>query len=240
MPDTPAGVTPTASGSRDLGVVTAAIAATAHTAQRPTTDSAAIKPTELLDTLVLLRWAQTELAGLEPILIAAARAAGLSWQALAPALGVASRQAAERRYLRSAAAATDQPGDTRDTRVQAERDRRAAHRAVDRWANDNTADLRRLAGQITALTDLDDTATAALARLHQALGDPDASALPALLAAIHHHLPEHPDLAGQIDTVTTHTAQIRSQPHLMEEAARRRKAAVATPQPPRPAGRHAD
>src|SRR6185503_8802608 len=132
---------------------------------------------ELLDALVLLRWAQTELAGLEPVLIAAARAAGISWQALAPALGVASRQAAERRYLRSASAPTDKPGATRDDRVQAERDRRAAHRAVARWANDNTADLRRLAGQITALTDLGEAATDDLAQLHQALGDTDATAL---------------------------------------------------------------
>jgi hypothetical protein len=166
----------------------------------------------LLDALVLLRWAQGKLASLEPTLIAGARAAGLSWQALAPALGVASRQAAERRYLRSVSAATDQPGATRDARVQAERDRRAARRAVAQWANDNTADLRRLAGQITALTDLDAAAGTALARLHQALGDPDASALPALLAATHHHLPRHPDLAAQVDTVTAHTDQIRRQP----------------------------
>jgi len=209
--DTPAGAVLPAPASRDLAVVAAAIAATAHAVQQPATDHAALKPAELLDALVLLRWVQNELAGLEPTLIAAARAAGISWQALAPALGVASRQAAERRYLRSTAAATDQPGDTRDARVQAERDRRSAHRAVTQWANDNTADLRRLAGQITALTDLDDTAATALARLHQALGDPDASALPALLAAIHHHLPEHPDLAGQIDTVTAHTDQILHQ-----------------------------
>ena len=75
-------------------------------------------------------------------------------------------------------------------------------------ANENTADLRRLAGQITALTDLDPAAAAALARLHQTLGDPDASALPTLLAAAHPHLPHHPDLAAQIDTITTHTDQI--------------------------------
>jgi hypothetical protein len=90
MPDTPASVTPPAPESRDLAVVTAAIAATAHAVQQPATDSAAMKPAELLHALILLRWAQTELAGLEPTLIAAARAAGLSWQALAPALGVAS------------------------------------------------------------------------------------------------------------------------------------------------------
>jgi hypothetical protein len=211
MADLPASAALPAPGSQDLATVTAAIAATADAVQQPATDHSALTPVELLDALVLLRWVQSELAALEPTLIAAARAAGISWQALAPALGVASRQAAERRYLRSAAAATDQPGDTRDARVQAERDRRAAHRAATQWANDNTADLRRLAGQITALTDLDEAAAAALDRLHQALGDPDASALPALLAAIQHHLPGHPDLAGQIDSVTTHTDQLLHQ-----------------------------
>jgi hypothetical protein len=84
-------------------------------------------------------------------------------------------------------------------------------RAVAQWAKDNTADLRRLAGQITALTDLDAAAGTALARLHRALGDPDASALPALLAATHHHLPRHRDLAVQVDTVTAPTDQIRRQ-----------------------------
>jgi hypothetical protein len=169
-------------------------------------------PDELLDALVTLRRVQAELAALEPALIAAARAAGVSWQALAPALGVASRQAAERRYLRAAAAAPpDRPAGTRDGRVRAERDRRAAHRAVAQWANDNTADLRRLAGQITALTDLDAAATGALGRLHDALADPDASALPGLLAAAHRHLDDHPDLAAQVDGVVTHTDEVRRQ-----------------------------
>ena len=200
--------------SRDLAAVAAAVAATAHAVSQPATGGPPVEGADLLDALVLLRWAQTELAGLEPTLIAAARAAGLSWQALAPALGVASRQAAERRYLRSVSAPTDQPGATRDDRVQAERDRRAAHRAVARWANDNTADLRRLAGQITALTDLGEAATGDLAQLHQALGDADATALPGLLAATHQHLPGHPELAAQIAAITTHTDQIRGQsPH---------------------------
>ncbi|HEY0002578.1 MAG TPA: hypothetical protein VGB74_19155 [Actinoplanes sp.] len=216
-----AGDLPTTPESRDLAVVAAAIAATAQAVQRPAADAASVESGELLDALVLLRWAQNELAGIEPRLIAAARAAGVSWQSLAPALGVASRQAAERRYLRGAAAGTNEQGATRDDRVQAERDRRAAHRAVDKWANDNTADLRRLAGQVAALTDLDDAATAALTRLHQALGGPDATALPALLAATHRHLLHHPELAAQIDTVTAHTDQIR----------RQRPPRAATPQP---------
>jgi hypothetical protein len=212
MLDTPATGAGPPPADRDLTDVTAVLVATAHAVAQPAVDHPAVSGADLLHALSLLRWAQTELAGLEPVLIAAARAAGISWQNLAPALGVASRQAAERRYLRSTAALTDQPGATRDDRVQAERDRRAGNRAVAAWANDNTADLRRLAGQITALTDLDDTATADLAQLHQALGHPDATALPDLLAATHHHLPDHPDLAAQIDTITDHTDQIRRQP----------------------------
>jgi hypothetical protein len=193
----------------DLMAITAALTGTMARVGPAAADGSGVSPARLLEALVLLRRAQKELADIEPILIAAARAAGVSWQALAPALGVASRQAAERRYLRSASAPTDQPDATRDARVQAERDRRAGQRAVTRWANDNTAELRRLAGQITALTDLDDAAGDALTRLHDALGDPDASALPALLAAIQGHLSEHPGLTDQIDTVTAHTARIR-------------------------------
>ncbi len=56
--------------------------------------------THMLDGLALLRQIRTELAAWEPELITAARRAGASWTQLAPALGVASRQAAERRYLR--------------------------------------------------------------------------------------------------------------------------------------------
>jgi hypothetical protein len=212
MLDTPAARAGLPPADRNLVVVAAAVAATAHAVQKPTADNPPVNGADLLDALVLLRWAQTELASLEPVLIAAARAAGISWQALAPALGVASRQAAERRYLRAAAAPTNDPGATRDDRVQAERDRRAGNRAVAQWANDNTADLRRLAGQITALTDLGEAAAGDLAQLHQALGDADATALPDLLAAAHQHLPHHPDLAAQIDTVTDRTDQIRRQP----------------------------
>ncbi|MGW5746727.1 HSP18 transcriptional regulator, partial [Amycolatopsis sp. NPDC003861] len=54
---------------------------------------------EVLAALSGLRLLREHLASWEPELITAARAAGASWVALAPALGVASRQAAERRYL---------------------------------------------------------------------------------------------------------------------------------------------
>lgn len=166
---------------------------------------------DFLDALALLHWMHGQLAVIEPVLIAAARDAGASWQALAPALGVASRQAAERRYLRLAPATQPGAGDTRDDRVRAERDRRAGHRAVARWANDNTADLRRLAGQISALADADDDAESPIRRLHNALADPDASGLPVLLADTQRYLQDHPKLSAQVDAVTAHTDLVRRQ-----------------------------
>jgi hypothetical protein len=166
-------------------------------------------PDRLLDALVLLRWVRAEVAAAEPRLITAARRAGVSWQAIAPALGVTSRQAAERRYLRLLPATAEQAGTTRDERVRAERDRRAGHRAVAQWANDNTAGLRRLAGQITALTDLGDGAATDLGRLHAALADADATALPDLLAGAHRHLGDHPDLADQVGSITASADDVR-------------------------------
>ncbi|MFF5225465.1 hypothetical protein [Dactylosporangium sp. NPDC000521] len=180
--------------------LTAAVAVVAAMTERTATDDA--DPAAILDSLVLLRWAQDQLAGAEPVLIAAARRAGVSWQALAPALGVASRQAAERRYLR---AASTTGGATREDRVRAERDHRAGVRAVAQWTADNTADLRRLAGQVAGLADAPAGATEDFDRLHQALAEPDATALPALLAAARRHLDHHPGLADQIDQVTAST-----------------------------------
>src|ERR1700743_2923826 len=60
----------------------------------------------LLQALVMLRDLRAELSAWEPELITAAREAGVSWALLAPALGVTSRQAAERGYLRLPATLT--------------------------------------------------------------------------------------------------------------------------------------
>lgn len=167
-----------------------------------------VDPAELLDALVVLRRAQSELAALEPELVAAARAAGVSWQELAPALGVGSRQAAERRFLRSLPAASDT---RQDDRVRAERDRRAGQRAVDRWANEHTVDLRRLAAQVTALTDLGAAAAPDVGRLHEALGATDATDLPHLLTETVRHLDAHPDLATRIDEMSADTDRVRKE-----------------------------
>ncbi|MBV9024127.1 MAG: type III effector protein, partial [Streptomycetaceae bacterium] len=55
---------------------------------------------QALASLLLLRQIREQLAGWETGLIETARHAGASWADLAHPLGVASRQAAERRYLR--------------------------------------------------------------------------------------------------------------------------------------------
>lgn len=57
-------------------------------------------PQPALAALVLLRELRTELAGWEAGLVETARAEGATWADLAHPMGVASRQAAENRYLR--------------------------------------------------------------------------------------------------------------------------------------------
>lgn len=106
--------------------------------------------------------------------------------------------------LRPTSSAPGWPDATRDERVQAERDRRASDGAVSRWANDNTADLRQLIGQITALTDLDAVADF-VGRLHDALGDTDL--LPGPLATMQPHLPGPRCLPAEIDAVTAYSSR---------------------------------
>ncbi|REF96189.1 hypothetical protein DFJ67_2161 [Asanoa ferruginea] len=163
---------------------------------------------ELLAALSALRRIRSQLDGWERQLITGARKAGASWAQLAPALGVASRQAAERRYLRLAPDSVDNPT-TRDERVRAVRDQRAADRAVDDWARAEGADLRQLAGLVTALDDLDAAARDSLDKLHHAIGAADAAVLVPLLAAAGRHLPVDHALAHRIAGVTAHADEIR-------------------------------
>ncbi|MGI5150378.1 hypothetical protein ACQEVC_29175 [Plantactinospora sp. CA-294935] len=173
-------------------------------------DGAEVPVDQVLTALALLRRLRAELESWEPRLIAAARQRGASWAELAPALGVASRQAAERRYLRLRPAEDDAAPQTRDDRVRAERDRRAGDRAAARWARDNGADLRELAGQITALTDLGSAARPSLDRLHDALGGTDPNALVRPLSDAQRHLrADHPGLAAQVDAINEHLDEVR-------------------------------
>ncbi|WP_405509144.1 type III effector protein [Streptomyces purpurascens] len=157
-------------------------------------------PEQALASLSLLRQVREQLAGWETGLIETARVAGASWADLAHPLGVASRQAAERRYLRGRPGPA---GTTGEQRVQATRQRRAADRTTATWARRHAADLRRLAGQITALTDLPPAARLPVSELHAALAHDDPADLIAPLTATRHLLAStHPDLAAQADTLT--------------------------------------
>ncbi|MGW2787807.1 type III effector protein [Streptomyces populi] len=155
---------------------------------------------QALASLMLLRQVREQLAGWETGLIETARDAGASWADLAHPLGVASRQAAERRYLRGRPGPV---GTTGEQRVRATRESRAAERATAAWARRNAADLRRIAGQITALTDLPGAALLPLSELHGALAHDDPAELIRPLEDARPHLATtHPDLAAQLDTLT--------------------------------------
>lgn len=168
-------------------------------------------PLPALAALLLLREIREELAGWESGLIETARGQGASWADLAGPLGVASRQAAERRYLRLR---PGRAGSTGEQRVQATRDTRAADRTVTAWARDNAADLRRLAGQVTSLTGLPTDAESAVGDLNLALGDNDAARLVGPLSGTRAHLrPEDAELADRIDALTRHTDQLRQDAH---------------------------
>ncbi|MFE7301822.1 type III effector protein [Streptomyces sp. NPDC057579] len=173
-----------------------------YAARQETSDAAHAGPgpEQALASLLLLRQVREQLAAWETGLIETARHAGASWADLAHPLGVASRQAAERRYLRNRPGPA---GTTGEQRVQATRVRRAAERTAATWARRNAADLRRMAGQITALTDLPAAARHSLSQLHAALAHDDPADLIDPLNATRPHLTTtHPDLAARLDTLT--------------------------------------
>ncbi|MDQ1034329.1 hypothetical protein QFZ75_000745 [Streptomyces sp. V3I8] len=167
-------------------------------------DAPGPEPEQVLASLMLLRQVREQLAGWETGLIETARDAGASWADLAPPLGVASRQAAERRYLRGRPGPA---GTTGEQRVQATRERRATERTNATWARTNAADLRRIAGQITALTRLAPEARSAQTALYTALSATDAAELIAPLAGMRPYLDDrHTDLAERLDALNDRLA----------------------------------
>ncbi|MFG3492847.1 HSP18 transcriptional regulator [Streptomyces sp. NPDC047972] len=168
-------------------------------------------PHPALAALLMLREVREQLAGWESGLIETARDQGATWADLAGPLGVASRQAAERRYLRLRPGT---PGSTGEERIQATRDTRSADRTVTAWARDNAADLRRLAAQITSLTDLPPGAQDAVGELNLALADSDPARLLKPLAATRPHLRSAAvELADRVEDLTRHTEQLRRDSH---------------------------
>ena len=167
-----------------------------------------VEPDQLLTALATLRSVRERLGEWEPELIAEARTLGISWGALAPALGVASRQAAERRFLRLQPSATGEQ--TGEARVDAERDRRAGDRAVADWARRNSAVLRQLAGQVSALNGLEAAAQDTADRVGAALGDNDVTTLLPHLTALRGQLSaEHAGLSARLDAISDQAEQLR-------------------------------
>ncbi|WP_030397329.1 hypothetical protein [Kitasatospora purpeofusca] len=191
----------------------AAIDDAVRTAQNPASQPPAAPgeqegPAQALAALMLLRELRTQLAGWEAGLVENAREAGATWADLARPMGVASRQAAENRYLRLKPGGTTRAG-TGAERVKAVRDRRAADRKVTTWARDNAAELRILAARIT-VTALAPDARPAQAALTAALGATDPADLVEPLTAVRPHLgPDQDDLATRLDTLTHRTTQLR-------------------------------
>lgn len=163
---------------------------------------------ETLEALAALHRVREELDAWEPLLIEAARDRGVSWARLAPVLGVTTRQAAERRYLRLRP--HQEPGLTREERVQATRDERAGDRAVAAWARENASELRQIAGQVSVLTGLSTAGRRDAKTLASSLTGDDPSSLIEPLADMHAHLVEdHTGLAAQVAAVGREVGRVR-------------------------------
>ncbi|MFF8775517.1 hypothetical protein [Kitasatospora sp. NPDC015120] len=177
--------------------------------QPPTAPVGQEGPEQALAAVMLLRELRTQLAGWEAGLVKSAREAGATWADLARPMGVASRQAAENRYLRLKPAGGTTRAGTGAERVKAVRDRRAADRTVTAWARDNAAELRVLAARITTAA-LGPGALPAQAALTAALGATDPADLIEPLSAIRPHLDtDQSDLATRLDALTHHTTRLR-------------------------------
>lgn len=170
-------------------------------------DCPAADEASLLEALASLHRLRAALSTWEPLLIAEARGRGVSWTRLAPALGVTSRQAAERRYLRMRPLADETL--TREERIRATRDERAGDRAVTAWAEDNAAELRRLADQVTAVPGLTAAGRRRAQELRSRLAEGDPSVLLAPLADMHPHLEEHAGLSRKVGAVGRDVQRVR-------------------------------
>jgi hypothetical protein len=163
---------------------------------------------ETLEALAALHELRTRLLTWEPQLIEAARKQGVSWGRLAPVLGVTSRQAAERRYLRLRPASD--AGLTREERVQATRDQRAGDRAVAAWARDNASELRQIAGQVSRVAGLTSAGRRRAQALVSSMASDEPAALLAPLADMQRDLvEEHEALAERVSEVDRRVRGVR-------------------------------
>jgi hypothetical protein len=196
-----------------LGAVRRTTAADRNSAGAEAGDAAA----EALTALEALHRLREQLLAWEPALIEAARDGGASWARLAPVLGVTSRQAAERRYLRLRPG--KDAGLTREQRVQATRDERAGDRAVAEWARANASELRQIAGQVSALSGLTTSALRDAKTLATSLTEDDPASLIEPLADMHSHLvDDHAHLAAQVDALGRKVSRVRRETQRRRDA----------------------
>ena len=105
---------------------------------------------DVLAALTQLDEARAALDTLERDLTHAARARGASWEAVAHALGLASRSSAESRFVRLERAAATYRGDRHPEKHRAER---ARDRIGAAWSHDNEARLRAAVWSLACLND---------------------------------------------------------------------------------------
>jgi hypothetical protein len=116
-----------------------------------------ISSVDVLATLKVIRILRDKLDDDERILITRARQDKITWQRIADALEMSSRQSAERRHLqlnRAVSRPDGTPVRTQSERVEILRQERG-RRAEQAWAMRNGASIRRLATALAALNDLD-------------------------------------------------------------------------------------
>ncbi|MEU3189806.1 hypothetical protein ABZ686_04040 [Streptomyces sp. NPDC006992] len=117
-----------------------------------------VDDTDVLAALLVVRALRDKLDRSEYELISLARERGITWQRIADALEMRSRQAAERRHLQLSRA-RPRPGahapKTQNDRVELERDRRGRW-AEQQWALRRAGTIRRLAQQLAVVPDLQD------------------------------------------------------------------------------------
>lgn len=119
-----------------------------------------ITVTDALAALLVIRKVRDILALGEGYLIEAAREKGATWERLAPALEVRTRQAAERRATSLRQPMTADHSSARK-RIEANRDTAVEARAERRFAMSNAHEIQQVAEQIAALPDLQAAADAA-------------------------------------------------------------------------------
>jgi len=133
-------------------------------------DFGRMSATDALAAILVIRQLREDLAKGEAFLIEAARELGATWERVAPALEVGTRQAAERRYTSLKMPFYGEPKTTR-ARIEANRNETARTKARRRFVLANAEEIVDVAEQVLALPGLQE-AVDRIARAEKAAGRP--------------------------------------------------------------------